>query len=599
MNLRKTVIAISLAAISCSINLAQAESLMAEFKGPSSPQESHGMIQSMVAKNQAAGLSEQHGFSLQGQHPGAEGTRISRLQHTYEGIPVFGSESVLVHDAGGKLVSEVHSERRQGLGVQTAASLAAHRDDEVPGLAKQSGPISTSPSLSAQQVINSVVRSVAPNGVHETPPHAELIVYPVTKRVRVPGAENKADSELNAFDVKDVVIGHELAYLVETRMVKNGQLQFRDTIVNAHSGKVIKQWNSMHSVAGTGKSQYSGTVKVETTLSGGVYKMLDTTRGTGGVFGGMAITNLNKGSGLPGTIYTDSDNIWGDGLNYKSTSSTTSANGQTAAVEAMWGFRNTYDMLKNVLGWKSLDGKNTASYIGVHFMNAEDNAYYDKNCKCMKIGDGATMFKQLGSIDVIGHEMGHGITDATSRLIYSGESGGLNESASDITGEMVEAYAKSGGIGNVIPATGNDWMTGKEISLSGTPLRWMYKPSKDGASLDAWSTSLASMNPHYSSGPANRMFYFLAKGSSSSSTSEYYSKYLTKAPLAMVGIGNDKAYRIWFKALTTKMTASTTYAQAQAACVQAATELYGATSKEVIAVKRAFAAINVGPDVAG
>ena len=130
----------------------------------------------------------------------------------------------------------------------------------------------------------------------------------------------------------------------------------------------------------------------------------------------------------------------------------------------------------------------------------------------------------------------HGITAATSRLLYFGESGGLNESSSDINGEAVEAYARAGGSGDSVPASGNDWMMGKEISKTGQPLRWMYKPSKDGSSRDAWSSSLKRIDVHYSSGPNNRMFYFLSQGSNSSPTSEKYSKYLTKAPLAMTGI---------------------------------------------------------------
>jgi Zn-dependent metalloprotease len=217
----------------------------------------------------------------------------------------------------------------------------------------------------------------------------------------------------------------------------------------------------------------------------------------------------------------------------------------------------------------------------------------------MYIGDGGSYFNNLGSIDVIGHEMGHGVTAATSNLNYRGESGGLNESSSDITGEAVEAYARAGGSGATLPSPGaNDWMMGKEIAKDGQPLRWMYKPSKDGSSPDAWSTSLKRLDVHYSSGPNNRMFYFLAKGSSSSAGSEYYSKYLTKAPLAMTGIGLDKAYRIWFKALSTKFTSSTNYADARLKVLASAQELYGVNSAEAKAVQRAYAAINVGTDVA-
>jgi len=198
---------------------------------------------------------------------------------------------------------------------------------------------------------------------------------------------------------------------------------------------------------------------------------------------------------------------------------------------------------------------------------------------------------------VVGHEMGHGITASTSNLLYFGESGGLNESSSDIAGEVVEAYARAGGSGELIPAEGNDWVLGKEISKNGTPLRYMYKPSKDKSSPDAWTSSLKRLDVHYSSGPNNRMFYFLAMGSKAEKDSDYYSKYLVKKPEAMSGIGTDKAYRIWFRAATTKFNAITNYKDARAKMIAAAQELYGMDSKEALAVQRAYAAINVGADV--
>ncbi len=448
-------------------------------------------------------------------------------------------------------------------------------------------------------VIDKVVKSVAPNGVHQVAPSAELVVYPIVESRRVASAVNKAESKLNALDLEDVVTGYELAYVVKTRMSSGGKAVHRDSIVSANDGRTLAQWDALQTVVGTGNSQYNGTVPIQTTLSGSTYKMLDSTRGVGGLFGGMAITDAahspetNPQAGL---IYTNSTNVWGDGAQYISGGSDTNANGQTAAVNALWGLMNTYDAMKNVLGWSSLDGNNTATYIAVHVDNNYDNAFYSDTCKCMFIGDGSS-FKSLGSIDVIGHEMGHGVTAATSNLTYSGESGGLNESSSDINGEMIEAYARNGGTGSVIPA-GNDWMMGVEISKTGTPLRWMYKPSKDGSSPDAWSSTIKNLNVHYSSGPNNRMFYFLSQGSNATVGNDKYSSYLNKQPLAMTGIGNDKAYRIWFKANTTKFTASTNYADARTKMIASATELYGANSPEVIAVTRAYAAINVGTDVA-
>ena len=529
----------------------------------------------------ARGLDVRHSYALISQHPGTAGTQIARVVHTFKGVPIFGFDSVLVLDANGRIVAESDAEQRANF---------VKADSAGPG-----PDFSVVPAISTKAAIDAALASLGTSANHETPPSAELIIWPVMRSERVPEARDKAEPDLNALDVRDVVDRYELAYLVRTRMRMNDKPVYHDTIVSARDGAILDQWSMLQTVTGVGHSQYNGDVPINTTLADGKYRMIDDSRGTGGTFGAMAITNANHGTSA-GSVYVNDTNAWGDGKQYLAGGPTTNANGQTAAVNAMWGLMNTYDTLKNVFNWLSLDGHNTATYIAAHVNTAYDNAYYSDTCRCMFIGDGSS-FNSLGAIDVIGHEMGHGVTAATSNLTYSGESGGLNESSSDINGEAVEAYARGGGKGDSIPLTGNDWVMGKEISKSGTPLRWMYRPGKDGSSPDAWSTSIKRLDVHYSSGPNNRMFYFLAQGSSADKASDYYSKYLVKAPAAMTGIGIDKAFRIWFKANTTKFTSSTNYADARAKMIEAAGELYGKASREAIAVQRAYAAINVGADV--
>jgi Zn-dependent metalloprotease len=588
MNLQKTLIAASLAAIPMLLcGAAMAAGPMMAGPLAASAQENAALVAKLDAAHDKRGLDQNHGYAVVSQHPGVAGTRITRLAHTYKGVRVFESESVLVSNDAGKIISESVSDRRAGLGFGASSAKMGGRYASV----------NVQPSISASAAIDMAVAAASPGAVHAARPSAELIVFPIVASVRVPSAVNKIDSDLNAMDLEQQVTGYELAYLVQTRMIAGGNRPvYYDTVVSAVDGHVLKQWKALKTVVGTGFSQYNGTVPISTTLSGSTYTMKDGTRGIGGTYGAMAITNANHGT-TAGALYTNSTNTWGDGQQYISGGSTTNANGQTAAVNAMWGLMNTYDMLKNTLGWQSLDGNNTATYIAAHVNTAYDNAYYDDTCRCMYIGDGSS-FNSLGSIDVIGHEMSHGVTAATSNLTYAGESGGLNESNSDIGGEAVEAYARAGGTGTVIPNTGNDWMMGTEISKTGTPLRWMYKPSKDGASPNAWSSTIGNLDVHYSSGPNNRMFYFLSQGSSSTTSSDFYSSYLNKTPLAMTGIGTDKAYRIWFRASTTKFTASTNYADARSKVLLAAQELYGVGSKEATAVQRAYAAINVGTDVA-
>ncbi|MDN4055941.1 M4 family metallopeptidase [Massilia sp. YIM B02763] len=552
------------------------------------------LLTQLESRRAARGIDARLGFALATQHPGTQGTQVARVDYTWKGVRVFGAESVVVLDGTGRVVSESPSKRAEALAGNTGGK----------GLAAPATDFSVTPAISSRAAIDAALASLRAALVgdlrHVTPPTAELIIWPVMRTERSEAARDKPEQELNAVDVQDVVERYELAYLVRTRLHAGNDASVRpvyhDTVVGARDGSILDQWNMLQTVVGVGKSQYNGEVPINTTLQAdGKYKMIDDSRGTGGTFGAMAITNANHGTSA-GQVYVNDSNTWGDGKQYVKGGSTTNANGQTAAVNAMWGLMNTYDALKNVFNWQSLDGHNTATYIAAHVNTAYDNAYYSDTCRCMFIGDG-NQFNSLGSIDVIGHEMGHGVTAATSNLTYSGESGGLNESASDINGEVVEAYARAGGKGDTIPASGNDWVLGAEISKTGTPLRWMTKPSKDGNSPDAWSTSLKRLDVHYSSGPNNRMFYFLSQGSTIDKSGDTYSKYLVKMPLAMTGIGMDKAYRIWFKANTTKFTSSTNYAEARTRMIELAEELYGKGSRESIAVQRAYAAINVGADV--
>jgi hypothetical protein len=180
----------------------------------------------------------------------------------------------------------------------------------------------------------------------------------------------------------------------------------------------------------------------------------------------------------------------------------------------------------------------------------------------------------------------------TAALIYSQESGGLNEANSDIMGAMTEFYMRgANGKGSVIPDTGGTWTQGEQITTPAYPLkmRFLYKPSKDRNSADAWSPTLKNLNVHYSSGPMNRAFYFLSQGATK--TGDTSTSYL---PQGMTGIGNDKAARIWFRALTVYMTASTNYAGARIACIQAVRDLFPVSGAEEISVWNAFTGINVG-----
>ncbi|MFH9238966.1 M4 family metallopeptidase [Streptomyces anulatus] len=340
-------------------------------------------------------------------------------------------------------------------------------------------------------------------------------------------------------------------------------------VTDAASGEKLYEWQAVHN--GTGNTQYNGQVTLGTAPS---YTLTDTTRGNHKTY------NLNRGSSGTGTLFSGPDDIWGDG---------TPQNAETAGADAHYGAAETWDYYKNVHGRSGIRGDGVGAYSRVHYGNNYVNAFWQDSCFCMTYGDGSGNVKPLTSLDVAAHEMTHGLTSVTAKLVYSGESGGLNEATSDIFAAGVEFYS------NTAQDPG-DYMVGEKIDINGdgTPLRYMDKPSKDGASKDAWYSGIGNVDVHYSSGPANHWFYLLSEGSGAKTVNGVNYDSPTSDGLPVTGIGRDKALQIWFKALTTKFTSTTNYAAARTGTLAVASELYGATSPEYAAVAHAWAGINVG-----
>ncbi|QGV78406.1 M4 family metallopeptidase [Streptomyces ficellus] len=340
-------------------------------------------------------------------------------------------------------------------------------------------------------------------------------------------------------------------------------------VTDAGTGAKLFEWQAVHT--GTGNTQYSGQVTLGTAPS---YTLTDTGRGNHKTY------NLNRGTSGTGTLFSGPDDTWGDG---------TPQNAETAGADAHFGAGVTWDYFKNVHGRSGIKGDGVGAYSRVHYGNNYVNAFWTDSCFCMTYGDGAGNAKPLTSIDVAAHEMTHGITSSTAKLVYSGESGGLNEATSDIFAAAVEFHANNG-------QDKGDYLVGEKIDIrgNGTPLRYMDKPSKDGSSKDAWYSGIGGIDVHYSSGPANHWFYLLSEGSGAKTINDVSYDSPTSDGLPVTGIGRDKAALIWYKALTTKFTSTTNYAAARTGTVAVATELYGANSPEVKAVEHAWAGINVG-----
>ncbi|MCY0927655.1 M4 family metallopeptidase [Streptomyces sp. H27-H1] len=347
-------------------------------------------------------------------------------------------------------------------------------------------------------------------------------------------------------------------------------------VTNARTGAKITEWQAIET--GTGNTMYSGQVTIGTSQSGSNYTLNDASRG------GHKTNNLNRATSGTGTLFSGTDDVWGNNL---------PANLETAAADAHYGAQVTWDYYKNVHGRNGLRNDGVSPYSRVHYGNNYVNAFWDDSCFCMTYGDGDGNAKPLTSTDVAAHEMTHGLTSVTGNMTYSGEPGGLNEATSDIFAAAVEFYANN-------PQDVGDYLVGEKIDIrgNGTPLRYMDKPSKDGSSKDAWYSGLGGIDVHYSSGPANHWYYLASEGSGVKVVNGVSYDSPTSDGLPVTAIGRDAASKIWFRALTTGLFRSNTnYAAARTATLQAAADLYGAGSTTYNNAANAWAAIAVGPRV--
>ncbi|WP_216214000.1 M4 family metallopeptidase [Amycolatopsis aidingensis] len=335
-------------------------------------------------------------------------------------------------------------------------------------------------------------------------------------------------------------------------------------VTDAEDGALLFRTDEV--MAGTGEGVHVGSVEIDTTGSQGSYELTDPERGEG------YTCDMNNGR-FSCSRMTDEDDRWGDG---------SPANDQSAAVDAHYGAAVTYDYFKNVHGRDGIFGDGRGVPSRVHYGDEYVNAFWDG--RQMTYGDGRNNSNPLTALDVAGHEMAHGVTEALSGLCYDEtDCGGLNEATSDIFGTMAEFYA-----GN--SADPGDYEIGEEIDIrgNGTPLRYMYDPTLDGNSFGCYQQGRRA-DPHYTSGIGNHFFFLLAEGSGQTE----YGDSPTCDGSTVTGIGKEKAADIWFKALDEYFVSRTQYPDARADTLAAATELYGECSTEYRGVLAAWNAVDV------
>lgn len=291
------------------------------------------------------------------------------------------------------------------------------------------------------------------------------------------------------------------------------------------------------------------------------------------------VYDAKNGSGLPGTaVRRENDPPSSD----------------VAVNEAFDGSGATYDLFNDEYERNSIDGQGMRLDSTVHYRVGYDNAFWDG--QQMVYGDGdenlpadERLFNRFTiAIDIIGHELTHGVTQFEAKLVYSQQPGALNESMSDVFGSLVKQRQKGQA------ATQADWIIGEGLltpNVNGVGIRTMKAPGtayddpvlgKDPQPAhmkDYVNTISDNGGVHINSGIPNHAFYLTA--------------------VELGGYAWEKAGRIWYVTLRDKLAQNSNFAACAFHTHQIAGELYGAGSLEQQAVKKGWEGVGLGVDGGG
>ncbi|MBN1416038.1 MAG: M4 family metallopeptidase [Bacteroidales bacterium] len=279
------------------------------------------------------------------------------------------------------------------------------------------------------------------------------------------------------------------------------------------------------------------------------------------------------GSDLPGILVRSEGNT---------------ATGDRAADEAYEGAGQTYDLFYNIFGRNSIDDNGMKLISSVHYLQGYDNAFWDG--EQMVYGDGdedlpeeERLFNRFTiALDIIGHELTHGVTEYTAHLTYQGQAGALNESFSDVFGILVKQRLLNQTADEANWLIGEGLFTGR---IKGKALRSMKEPGsayddpligKDpqpGHMNDYVNTLSDNGGVHINSGIPNRAFCTVA--------------------LNLGGFAWEKAGRIWYLTLRDKLTEKSDFQDAADKTWQTAVELFGKSSLEQEAVVSGWKTVGI------
>jgi Zn-dependent metalloprotease len=376
------------------------------------------------------------------------GVRNSRYQQTFRGVPVFGDSVIVSEDARGN-VRALFGRKVTGL----AADLRSVR-----------------PALSKAQALAAGKRAWLGNSL----------------------AARKVENEKSDLMiwVDDAGKAH-LAYVVDfyADSVRGGHPTRPMMIIDARNGKVLKQWeNLQHAQIGTGPGGNQKTGQYEYGTDFGYNDVAQSGSTCTMNNANVKTVNLNHG--------TSGSTAW----SYSCPRNTVKQiNGAYSPLNDAHYFGGVvFNMYSDYMNSAPLTFQLT---MRVHYSTNYENATW--NGSAMTFGDGGSTFYPLVSLDVSAHEVSHGYTEQNSGLVYSGQSGGMNEAFSDIAGEAAEYFMKGS----------NDFLVGADIFKGSGALRYMANPPQDGSSIGHADDYYSGMDVHYSSGVYNKAFHRLATSS--------------------------------------------------------------------------------------
>jgi len=583
------------------------------------PQRAARVWNQMAVQKSALGLGSKDGLKEISHFTDAYGKTHVHFEQTYQGVKVWNSRLIGHMDASGAFEAP-HATVQANIQLESATLVSQDRMREL------------------------LVRQLPKEGKLKRL-RLEPVVFPTRYQEGIKFTSGKngvmsLDARFSVATPKKKA-PYVWAYHASVLQVNGRSLESTEFILDGLTGEVLAKWDGQsHATApgtaakGQGLGNFNGTVALDTLQRpDGTFTLNDITRPSQpwpttdywlggytftGALGNQTVSFSIFGPSMDDYWYpfSNTDNTaWGDGQlwqgSYFSGTENTDTNSQTAAVDAHYAIQSTWDYYANVHKQNGMDGKGTSVMSIVHVtLNGDpmDNAFCDGANYMMAFGEGQDGQTPLTTFDIASHEYSHGVFLYTTGL-GTREGRALNEANSDIHSVMARFWLwGADGKGDQIPekvtkspvAKDNQdpmslFTMGAQMDPGGVPFRFLYKPSLDGLSFDAYWDGIGMINEHWSMGPASRAFYFLAQGASSDSTSLTYSEFL---PSGMKGLGNDKAIKIWFNAMATKVTdPSADYYAVRNAMIESGREIDG--EEGAAAVQSAFAAVNVGAPVGG